>query len=284
MTRVLLTPDKFKGTLTAAEVAGHLADGIRSAAPATDIVTVPVSDGGDGLLAAFAAAGFAPVAVEAAGPEGATGPGGVTGTVAYARRGTEAVIELAAVAGLSRLAGRPAPLTATSRGVGEVIAAALDAGCTRIVLGIGGSAATDGGLGMAQALGARVLDAGGRPVAGNALGAAAAARLDLSGLHPGLGRATLEVACDVDNPLTGPTGAAAVYGPQKGADPDQVRRLDAALSRWADVVAAATGTDRRRDPGAGAAGGAGFAAIALLGARPCPGARLAGQFRERGQL
>jgi glycerate kinase len=278
MTRVLLAPDKFKGTLTAAEVAGHLADGIRSAAPATEIVTMPVSDGGDGLLAAFAAAGFAPVAVEATGPEG------VTGAAAYARRGTEAVIEFAAVAGLSRLAGRPAPLTATSRGAGEVIAAALDAGCTRIVLGIGGSASTDGGLGMAQALGARVLDAGGRPVAGNALGAAAAARLDLSGLHPGLGRATLEVACDVDNPLTGPTGAAAVYGPQKGADPDQVRRLDAALSRWADVVAAATGTDRRRDPGAGAAGGAGFAAIALLGARPCPGARLAGQFRERGQL
>jgi glycerate kinase len=266
MTRVLLAPDKFKGTLTAAEVAGHLADGIRSAAPGTGIVTVPVSDGGDGLLAAFTAAGFQPVTVAGGG----AGPPGLTSAVAYARRGAAAVVEFAAVAGLSR----PAPLTATSRGAGAAIAAALDAGCTRIVLGLGGSASTDGGLGMVQALGARVLDSRGRPVAGNALGAAAATRLDLSGLHPGLGQATLEVACDVDNPLTGPAGAAAVYGPQKGADPEQVRWLDAALSHWADVVAASTGSDHRGDPGAGAAGGAGFAAIALLGARPRPGAQL----------
>ncbi|MGH8861413.1 MAG: glycerate kinase, partial [Jatrophihabitantaceae bacterium] len=196
MARVLLAPDKFKGTLSAAEVAGHLADGIRSACPDVDIVTVPVADGGDGLLDAFEAVGFTRVAVAAAGPAGVTGP------ASYVRRGAEAVVELAAVAGLARLGDALAPLTATSRGVGEVIAAALDAGCTRIVLGIGGSASTDGGVGMVQALGARVLDASGEDVPAGGLGARAATTLDVGGLHPALAGARIDVACDVDNPLT----------------------------------------------------------------------------------
>jgi glycerate kinase len=182
----------------------------------------------------------------------------------YVRRGEAAVVELAQVAGLAGLRDSPAPLTATSRGLGELISHALDRGCTRIVAGIGGSASTDGGVGMVQALGARVLDAAGAEVGLGGAGAAAAASLELGGLHHKLSAAQIEIACDVDNPLTGPQGAAAVYGPQKGADPEQVTQLDAALDRWAGVVAAATGHDHRHEPGAGAAGGVGFGAIAVL--------------------
>jgi glycerate kinase len=155
-----------------------------------------------------------------------------------------------------------------------VIAAALDAGCSHVVVGIGGSASTDGGAGMLQALGARVLDAAGQDVGAGGGPLAGVAELRLEGLHPGLQSAQVDVACDVDNPLTGPHGASAVYGPQKGADPDEVARLDRALTAWADAVAAATGTDRRADRGAGAAGGVGFAALAVLGARLRPGAEL----------
>jgi len=268
MARVLLAPDKFKGTLSAAEVAASLAEGIRSRRPTADVVAVPVADGGDGSLAAFEAAGFTRIALRATDAAGRTAP------TWYVRRGDEAVVELAEVAGLAGLHGALAPLTATSRGLGELIAHALDAGCTRVLVGIGGSASTDGGLGLVQALGARVRDASGAEVGPGGAGAGAAATLDLAGLHPGLAAARIEVACDVDNPLTGPDGAAAVYGPQKGADPDQVRQLDAALGHWADVVAAATGHDRREDSGAGAAGGVGFATVAILRATLRPGAQL----------
>ncbi len=272
MPRVLLAPDKFKGTLTAAAVADHLIAGIRSVLPEVEIVVVPVSDGGDGLLEALERAGFTDVPVVASGPTG------VPGDTKYVRRGTEAVIEMAEVCGLGRLpGGQLAPATATSRGVGEVVAEALDAGCTEILIGVGGSASTDGGSGMVRALGARVLDAAGNELdeGGTALGGVA--RLDLSGLHPRLGDASISLACDVDNPLTGPTGAAAVYGPQKGADPDLVAELDKAMTVWADVVAATTGRDLRETPGSGAAGGIGFGAVAVLGARLRPGATLVQQ-------
>jgi glycerate 2-kinase len=265
MARVLLAPDKFKGTLTGAEVAASLAEGIRSRRPTATLVKVPVADGGGGSLGAFAAAGFQKTALRATDAIGRTGPAW------YVRLGDEAVVELAEVAGLAGLGDARAPLTATSRGLGEVIAHALDAGCTEVLVAIGGSASTDGGLGLVQALGARVSDASGNEVGPGGAGAATAATLDLTRLHPKLAAARLEVACDVDNPLTGPDGAAAVYGPQKGADPDQVLALDAALTHWADRVAAATGRDHRDDPGAGAAGGIGFAALALLDAELRPG-------------
>jgi glycerate kinase len=269
MTRVLLAPDKFKGTLTAAEVAGHLRDGIRSVRPDVEIVVVAVSDGGDGLLDAAARAGFAPCPVRAAGPTG------VMGDTSYGRRGNETVIEMAEICGLGRLPGGTfAPTSATSRGLGEVIAAALDAGCTHILVGVGGSASTDGGAGMLSALGTRLLDHEGQDVADGGGPLAAVRRLDLSGIHPAIAGATITVACDVDNPLTGPSGAAAIYGPQKGAGPDQVASLDQALTSWADVVASSTGADLRDTPGAGAAGGVGFGAIALLGARLRSGAEV----------
>lgn len=269
MTRVLLAPDKFKGTLTAEQVAAHVATGLRSVLPGIEVLVVPVADGGDGTLAAAVSAGFTQVGLTA------TGPTGEPVQAAYGIRGTEAVVELAEVSGLAQLPdGQLAALTATSRGTGELIAGALDAGARRVVVGIGGSSCTDGGAGLLEALGARVLTAAGEPVSPGGAGLADAASLDLSGLHPALAEADIVVACDVDNPLTGPQGAAAVYGPQKGASPQDVSSLDAALAHFADVVAEATGQDRRDEPGAGAAGGVGFGLVSLAGARMQPGAEL----------
>jgi glycerate kinase len=226
------------------------------------VTTMPIADGGEGTLAAATAAGFDPVAVTARGPTGVPGPAW------YARLGTTALIEMASVCGLARLpGGRPAPLTASSRGLGEVIAAALAAGHERLIVGLGGSASTDGGAGMLAALGARILDASGRPIpdGGSALGAAVS--LDLTALHTGLSATQIVLATDVDSPLTGHHGAASVFAPQKGADQRAVAQLDRALGRWADLVAGSVGRDERSSPGAGAAGGVGFGAIAALGAQ-----------------
>jgi glycerate kinase len=265
MSHVLIASDKFKGSLTAAEVGAAISSGLRAACPDLDVAIVPVADGGDGTLAAAIAAGYRSVPVTVSGPTG------LPVETSYAALGDRAVVELADISGLLRLPSGLAPLTASSRGTGEVIAAALDAGCRHIVLGIGGSASTDGGAGLVSALGARLLDADGLEIADGGAPLEGIARLDLGGLHPGLAGAEIVVACDVDNPLTGPNGAAAIYGPQKGASPDDVARLDGALDRWADAVAVATGADFRDNPGAGAAGGVGFAAIALLGAQLRPG-------------
>jgi len=265
---VLLAPDKFKGTLTAGQVADHLAAGIAAARPDLRVARVPVADGGDGLLDAAVEARFESVPVEARDASG------TVHETRYVRRGSEAVVELAEVCGLSRYGGRALdPLGASSRGVGEVVARALADGCTRVVLGIGGSASTDGGAGMLQALGARPLDDSGEPVADGGGALLDVVRLDLSALEPALAHAEVVVACDVTNPLTGPSGAAAVYGPQKGADEEQVRLLDRGLSHWADVVATATGADLRETPGAGAAGGVGFGGL-VLGARLRTGAEV----------
>ncbi|MDN5859956.1 MAG: glycerate kinase, partial [Pseudonocardia sp.] len=227
MPHVLVAPDKFKGSLTAPEVAARVATGLRAAVPGLDVVMVPVADGGDGTLDAAESAGYRRV------PVVATGPTGTPVHTAYAERDGMAVVELADVSGLGQLVDGPAPLHASSYGTGEVIAAALDAGCTRVVLGIGGSACTDGGAGMVAALGGRLRTADGSAAGHGGAALTDVTALDLSGLHPGLRSAQVVVASDVDNPLLGPKGAAAVYGPQKGASPDDVARLDAALSHWA---------------------------------------------------
>lgn len=259
--RVLLAPDKFKGTLSAAEVARALALGIRRVRPDAVVDCLPVADGGDGTLDAAVASGFERVPVQVAGP---TGEAVAT---AYARRGTTAVVEMADACGLVRLPAGPAPMVASSRGLGELVAAALDAGCREVVVGIGGSASTDGGAGLLRALGALP-----RPAVGDG-GACLAGieSLDLARLHPALADARIVAACDVDNPLTGPEGAAAVYAPQKGATDAEVVELEAGLRHWADVVARATGADVRHRPGTGAAGGVGFALVAVLGAELRPG-------------
>lgn len=271
--KILIAPDKFKGSMRASDVAARVAAGISSVTPDAQLITVPVADGGDGTLDAAVAAGFTLVPVTVAGP---TGEPVHTG---YARRGESAVIELADACGLVRLPGGVlAPLTASSTGFGQVIAAALDAGCRRLVLAIGGSASTDGGAGMLTALGARVRDADGVELAPGGAGLEQVADVDLAKLHPALADAEVVLASDVDNPLLGGHGAAAVYGPQKGAAPDDVARLDGALRVWSGAVARALGVTEQGSghpaadtPGAGAAGGVGFVAITVLGATARPG-------------
>jgi glycerate kinase len=267
--KIVVAPDKFKGSLPATQVAAAIAAGLHAGLPGAEIVTIPVADGGEGTVDAAVAAGFERVPVTAAGPAGDPV------RASYARRGEVAVVELAGVCGLARLpAGRPAPLTASSFGAGEVLRAVLEAGARRIVLGVGGSASTDGGAGLLQALGARVLDTSGEPVRPGGAGLRDVVTLDLTRLHRALYPADIILAADVDNPLTGPDGAAEVYGPQKGASPGEVALLDEGLRRWAAVVAAAVGRDWSRAPGAGAAGGVGFGALAVLGATRRPGIEL----------
>ena len=260
--RVVIAPDKFKGSLTAGQAARAMALGVKRANPELQTVECPVADGGDGTLDTAVAAGFERVPVYAAGPTGQVV------LTAYARSGNTAVVEMAEICGLQRLPGGvAAPVTASSYGLGQVVGQALEHGCRDIVIGVGGSASTDGGAGFLAALGAIArdehgsrLDRGGRYIFN-------AEQLDLTGLHPEIASAAFTIAVDVDNPLYGPLGAAHVYAPQKGADPLQVSELDGALRVWADVVERATANDCRTAAGAGAAGGVGFAAMAVLGAQ-----------------
>ncbi|MFF9183932.1 glycerate kinase [Streptomyces misionensis] len=266
--RVLVAADKFKGSLTAVQVAERVTAGLRRVVPDLPVEALPVADGGDGTVAAAVAAGFERREVRVAGPLGESV------TAAFALRDGTAVVEMAEASGLQRLpAGVFAPLTASTYGSGELLRAALDAGARTIVFGVGGSATTDGGAGMLAALGARFLDGDGAPVPPGGGGLAGLARADLSGLDPRLSSVELVLASDVDNPLTGPKGAPAVYGPQKGASPAQVRALDAALGHYAEVLEAEVGARAATyaaAPGAGAAGGIGYGAL-LLGARFRPG-------------
>lgn len=260
--RVVVAPDKFKGSLSGAEVAAAVAAGIADVHPDVTATLAPVADGGDGTVAAAVAAGFEPRSVTVEGPTGEPVD------APYAMRGARAVVELAAACGIDLLpGGRFAPLTASTYGLGQVVADAVEHGAAEIVLGLGGSASTDGGAGMLQALGA-VLHTDTGPL--TARGGAALADIvsvDLGPLWERMAGVAVVVASDVDNPLLGPDGAAAVFGPQKGAAREEVGLLDAALARWAGVVSAAVGRDDTTVPGAGAAGGTGFAALAVLEAR-----------------
>jgi glycerate 2-kinase len=268
-TRVVLAPDKFKGSLTAAEVAEALAAGMQDVLSGLETIMLPVADGGDGTVAAALSAGFAKIIIDAVGPTGEPVQ------APYALDGDRAVVELAAVVGLSMLpGGRLEPLRSSTYGLGLVVADAIRRGATTIVLGLGGSASTDGGAGMVQALGGRLLDANGHelPPEGGAL--AELAHLDLAPLRVTLNGVGIIVASDVDNPLLGPRGAAAVFGPQKGVAPQQVAALERDLQHWSQLVSNATGRDDAQRPGAGAAGGTGFAALALLNAEIKPGIEL----------
>ncbi|SDJ64560.1 glycerate kinase [Actinopolyspora mzabensis] len=260
---VLVAPDKFKGSLTAAEVAEAVTAGLRGRMPAVAVRGSPVADGGDGTVRAALATGrFERSLVRVTGPTGRR----VDAEIAVGE--TTAVVELASASGLALLApGEFDPLRASSHGTGELIVAALDAGVSGIVLGVGGSACTDGGAGMLTALGARLSDAAGNPLSPGGGGLERIAEADLSGLDPRLADVDLVLASDVDNPLCGSSGAAHVYGPQKGASAEQVRRLDGALERFAEVIGRATGESAADRPGAGAAGGVGYGAMTALSAR-----------------
>lgn len=263
--RVVIAIDKFKGSLSASEVTKHLISGLLSADSSLIVDALAVADGGEGTLEAALVAGFTRHPVTVAGPTG------MPVDAAIAVQGDKAIIETALACGLQALPdGVVDPLGATSLGAGQLIRAALDLGCREIVVGVGGSACTDGGAGLLVGLGARLRDKDGVDLA---LGGGALARvvdIDLDGLHAGIGSTQFVLAGDVSNPLLGVRGAAAVYAPQKGASPDEVMLLEAALTNYANVFIDEVGADALRAlsaSGSGAAGGIGFAVIVALHAR-----------------
>jgi glycerate kinase len=266
--RVVVAPQEYKGTLSAAEAAAAMAEAVRRVLPGADVLVLPLADGGPGTTAAIvAAAGGSARTANVTGPLGAK----VDAEWGLLDDGT-AVIEMAAAAGLLLVDERERdPRIATTYGVGELILAAMDAGCRRMIVGLGGSATNDGGAGMAQALGVRFLDAQGRelPPGGSAL--ARLDRIDISRIDARVSDCEVLGATDVRNPLCGPEGASIVYGPQKGASPEVARELDKALRRYAEIIERDLGVSVAGVPGAGAAGGLGAGLIAFVGATIRPG-------------
>jgi glycerate 2-kinase len=268
---VLVAPDKFRGTLTAAQAADAVATGWLRTRPYDVVDPLPLADGGEGTVDALVAAlGGERRAVRVPGP---------LGDPVYAMFGlvarpeaTLGIVEMAQASGLELVPEtRRNALRASTRGTGELILAAAHAGATELLVCLGGSATTDGGAGMAAALGVGLLDATGAPVGPGGQGLLDLARIDTGGLDPAVRRLRVHVACDVDSPLTGPQGAAHVFGPQKGASPQDVLVLDRALAHLAAVIHRDLGIDVRLVPGAGAAGGMGAGLVAFLGGRLRPG-------------
>jgi len=267
--KIVIAPDSFKESLSAAGVASALARGLRQALPTAEIRECPLGDGGEGTLdAVLAATGGEVREARVTGPLGEP----VTARWGWLAEQRTAFVEMASASGLELVPkARRDVRVATSHGTGELLRAALDAGAERLVLAIGGSATNDGGAGVLQALGVRLLDGQGQALAPGGAALASLASLDLTDLHPRLAAVEVVIAADVDNPLCGPQGASQIFGPQKGASPEQVRELDAALAHFATVTAATLGRDVSEQPGAGAAGGVGFAALAFLQATFRPG-------------
>lgn len=266
---VVVACDKFKSSLTASAAGRAIADGLADLDPRLEVRLIPVADGGEGTLEAALAAGYSSVPVTVSGPTGAPVAS------AYAYRDGSAVVELADACGLQRLVdGTPAPLTASSRGAGEVIRAAIEDGRRDIVLGVGGSASTDGGTGMLTALGARFLDHQGEPLPDGGGALRRLARIDLTGLHPALAECRFTLASDVTNPLLGPTGTVNVFAAQKGSTHTDDGVLEYGVGRLATVLSVQVGRDDSARPGAGAAGGVGYAALAVLDATMRPGIEL----------
>ncbi|HEY1455891.1 MAG TPA: glycerate kinase [Candidatus Dormibacteraeota bacterium] len=267
--KVLVAPNAFKGTLTAPEAAAAIAGGVREAFPDAEVVEVPVADGGDGTVEAIVSANHGRLITETV-----EGPLGDPVTATYGQfGGSGVVLELASASGLTLVPpSRRDPRRTSTYGFGQLLQAARRTGAVRFLAGIGGSATNDGGGGMAQALGYRLLDSAGGDLPRGGAALAGLERIDASAYEPW--PIEIEVACDVTNPLTGPNGASAVYGPQKGAGPAAVRELDAALARLAAVIERDLGKRVADLAGAGAAGGAGAGLVAFLGARLVPGAPL----------
>ena len=262
--RIVVAPDSFKGSLDAAAVCEAIARGIHKADAGAIVVSVPMADGGEGTVPAVVrATGGRLKQVKVTGPLGEP----VDSFYGIIDDGRTAVMEMASAAGLPLVPEeRRNPLITTTRGVGELIADAIREGCRRVVMGIGGSATNDGGAGMAQALGVRLLDATGCDIGNGGAALLDLSTVSVSGLLPGVKDAEFIVACDVDNPLYGPRGAAAVFGPQKGATPEMVHLLDTALERLARIIEKDLGRSVWQVPGAGAAGGLGAGLMSFLGA------------------
>lgn len=280
--KIVIAPDSFKGSLSAPRVAEALAQGIRHVWPDAAIECVPLADGGEGTVEALVrATGGQVIDVSVTGPLGYP----VEAFFGILGDGETAVIEMAAASGLPLVPPEERdPTKTTTRGTGELIRYALDAGCRRMIIGIGGSATNDGGVGMAQALGASFRDERGEELGPGGLALADLATIDLARLDSRIQDVEIVVACDVDNPLYGPRGASAVYGPQKGATPEMVEQLDRALRRLAEVIQRELGLDVQQIPGSGAAGGLGAGLVAFLGARLVSGIDIvldAVNFQER---
>ena len=270
--RIVIAPQSLKGSLTAAQAGRAIAQGARVVYPQAEIAIVPVADGGEGTVQAL---------VDATGggiiQQSVTGPLGEPVTAFYGLLGDgrTAAIEMAACAGLPLVPPeRRDPRITTTYGVGELILAALEQGSRHFIIGIGGSATNDGGAGMAQALGASLTDSQGVPVARGGAALSTLHHISIGSMDARLQDCTFEVACDVNNPLTGPTGASAIYGPQKGATPAMVTQLDNALAHYATIIERDLNLSVRDIPGAGAAGGLGAALLAFLRATLRPGAQI----------
>jgi len=270
--RIVVAPNAFKGSLSALAAAKAIADGIRIADPDADLMLVPIADGGDGTVDALVV-----------GAEGrhrvlrVRGPltDHVDADYGVIDNGKTAVIEMAKAAGLALVPSqRRDPRVTTTYGVGELLQHAYDDGARHFIVGIGGSATNDGGAGMAQALGYHLLDDEGHELPPGGLALKRLARIHVGGVHANWKDAEVDVACDVTNPLTGPSGASAVYGPQKGATPEMVAELDAALKHLAEIIRRDLHVDVEPLPGAGAAGGLGAGLVAFTGARLRPGAEM----------
>ena len=270
--KIVIAPDSFKESLSAVEAAAQIEAGFREVFPEADYVRIPIADGGEGTVAAMVAAtGGRLVDVAVSGPLGEQVDAfyGVTGDE------QTAVIEMAAASGLALVpVERRNPMLTSSYGTGELIRHALDAGLRQFMIGIGGSATNDAGVGMLQALGVRFLDGRGREIGSGGGALAGLARIDPSALDARLEESRVLVACDVNNPLTGPKGASAVFGPQKGADAEMVEVLDANLKLFAERVAKDLDRPVAEIPGAGAAGGMGAALLAFLDAELKPGIQI----------
>lgn len=262
--RVAVAIDSFKGSLSTLRAGEAAREGILRALPDAEVGVFPLADGGEGTLDALLASGGERISIPVCGPLGET----VTAEYGILSDSGIAVIEMAAAAGLTLVPeARRDPLDTTTYGVGEIIRDAIFRGCRRFLVGIGGSATNDGGTGMLSALGFGFLDEKGREIPRGAIGLRSLCRITSDGALPELSECVFEVACDVKNPLCGALGCSAVYGPQKGATPETVREMDGWLSAYADLSASLLGADHRDTPGAGAAGGMGFAITAYLGGR-----------------
>lgn len=275
--KIIIAPDSFKESLPAAAVAQAIAAGIKIAAPEAEVVCVPMADGGEGTLDA--------VLTVTGGERRELTVADALGRPRKAFWGwlpdQTGVIEMASAAGLEHVAPSDRnPLKADTYGVGELIQSALDAGAKRIVLTAGGSATNDGGTGMLRALGMTLLDDTGTVLPSGPEALLRLAHIDVSGLDARLQTVDMVVATDVRNPLCGPNGASAIFGPQKGATPEMVQMLDQALAKLATITAQTTGTDCQHDPGAGAAGGLGFAAMAWMGAKTRPGVEVVAELAK----
>ena len=259
---IVIAPQALKGSLTASETAAAIARGVQVVYPDAELTLIPIADGGEGTVQALVDATAGQLIYQTV-----TGPLGQSVSAFYGLLGDgqTAVIEMAACAGLPLVPETHRdPRFTTTYGVGELIRAALDQGCTRFILGLGGSATNDGGAGMAQALGAHLLTADGTEIARGGSALSTLSSISLTALDPRLSSCTFEVACDVTNPLCGPAGASAIYGPQKGATPSMVAELDAALNHYATIIARDLHISVAEHPGAGAAGGFGAGVLAFL--------------------